>query len=138
MRYDPRYPLAFYDRCGEREWTRLTATRSGQLLLHAHLDVLRTHIRRDDEVLELGAGAGRLTCELVRLGARVVLLTDVQLDAEENLRVIQVRNIQGERSEALFPLVISATLPRLLHLFAKGRGIEAGSFRYGGKVTTRE
>lgn len=80
-------------------------------------------------------GLGR---EAARLGARVVLLTDVELAAEKNLRVIRVGNIQGETSESLFPLATSGTLPRLLHQFAKLKGIEAGSFRYGGKVTTRE
>ena len=34
------------------------------MLLPDHLDVFRAHIRRDDSVLELGAGAGRLTKEL--------------------------------------------------------------------------
>jgi len=82
MRYDPRIPLEFYERLAEGEWTRLTDSRMGQLLLHDHLDVFRAHIKRDDSVLELGAGAGRLTKELVPLCGSLLTsdLSPVQLE----------------------------------------------------------
>ena len=83
----------------------------------------------------IAEGLGR---EAARLGARVVLVTDIELPAEENLKVVRVRNIPGEKSEDLFPLAASGTLARLLYHFAEAKGIEAGSFQYGGKVTTRE
>ena len=82
MRYDPRIPLQFYERLAEGEWTRLTDSRMGQLLLHNHLDVLRKHVKRADSVLELGAGAGRLTKDLVPLCGSLVTsdLSPVQLE----------------------------------------------------------
>ena len=81
MRYDPSIPLEFYERLAEGEWTRLTDSRMGQLLLHDHVDVLRTHVKREDSVLEIGSGAGRLTKELVPLCRSLVTsdLSPVQL-----------------------------------------------------------
>jgi SAM-dependent methyltransferase len=40
--------------------------------LEVHLRLLREHIRTGDRVLDAGAGPGRFTLELARLGARVV------------------------------------------------------------------
>lgn len=80
-------------------------------------------------------GLGR---EAARLGARVVLVTDVELAAEDNLKVVRVRNVRGEASEDLFPLAVSGALPRLLDQFARAKGIEIGGFQYGQKVTARE
>ena len=82
MEYDPSIPLEFYERLAEGEWTRLTASRMGQLLFHNHLDVIRTHIKATDSVLELGAGAGRFTKELVPLCGSLLTsdLSPVQLE----------------------------------------------------------
>ena len=81
MKYDPTVPIEFYERLAEGEWSRLTESRMGQLLLHNHLDVFQTYIKRVDSVLELGAGAGRLTKELVPLCRSLVAsdLSPVQL-----------------------------------------------------------
>lgn len=82
MKYDPNVPIDFYERLAEGEWTRLTESRMGQLLFHNHLDVFRTHINHTDSVLELGAGAGRLTKELVPLCGDLLVtdLSQVQLE----------------------------------------------------------
>ncbi len=83
MKYDPNIPLEFYERLAEGEWTRLSKNRLGQLLFHNHLDALRTHIKTTDSVLELGAGAGQFTKELVPLCGTLLTsdLSPVQLES---------------------------------------------------------
>lgn len=76
--------------------------------------------------------------EAARLGSRVVLLTDTDAVEEPNVKVVRMRNVKGEAREELFPLVASAAQALLLHHVAAGRGIEAGHFRFGGKVTLKE
>lgn len=80
-------------------------------------------------------GIGR---DAARLGARVVFVTDVDLIEDDNIRAVKVDNLEGEAGEDLFPLVVSGAHPLLLHHLAEARGVEAGHFRYGGKVTTKE
>lgn len=76
--------------------------------------------------------------EAAKLGSRVVLLTDSDAVEEPNVKVVGVRNVRGEAGEELFPLVASGAQALLLHHVAAGRGIEAGHFRFGGKVTVKE
>ena len=81
MGYDPDFPRAHYDRLADAEWTRLTRSRRGELNFLVHMDVLKTHITADMDVLEIGAGAGIYTKELVRMARRLVVsdLSEVQL-----------------------------------------------------------
>src|SRR6476620_2001290 len=80
--WDPVAAAAFYDAYGEREWTRFEDGRcsSSNLALHEHY--LRRFVREGDRVLEVGAGPGRFTVELARLGATVVVadISPVQLE----------------------------------------------------------
>lgn len=82
MGYDPAIPRDHYDRLADVEWARLTRSRRGELNFLAHMDVLRRHIKGDMEVLEIGAGAGIYTKELVHMTRRLVVsdLSAVQLD----------------------------------------------------------
>ncbi|MCJ7738176.1 MAG: SIS domain-containing protein, partial [Anaerolineae bacterium] len=80
----------------------------------------------------------RLGRDAAQLGAHVVLVTDTGLPEADNLKVLRIASITGPSSEDLFPLASSGPMPLLLHEFARARGIEAGNFRYGGKVPTRE
>ena len=81
MGYDPTFPRAHYDRVANDEWTRLTRSRRGELNFLVHMDVLRRHITADMDVLEIGAGAGIYTKELVHMARRLVVsdLSEVQL-----------------------------------------------------------
>lgn len=72
----------YYDDLGEREWERLIATPRTRISLEVHRRFLTRFIRPGWRVLEVGAGPGRFTIELGRLGAQVVVtdLSPVQLE----------------------------------------------------------
>ena len=86
MGYDPELPRAHYDRLADGEWTRLTRSRRGELNYLVHMDVLKTHITTEMDVLEVGAGAGIYTKELVHMARRLVVsdLSEVQLALNRN------------------------------------------------------
>ncbi|KGM09563.1 methyltransferase type 12 [Cellulomonas carbonis T26] len=78
----------YYDRLGRLEEDRLVQDVAGRVSFEVHRRLLAEHVRAGDRVLEIGAGPGRFTAELARLGARVVVtdLSPVQLDLNrENL-----------------------------------------------------
>ncbi len=81
MGYDPAIPQAHYDRLADDEWTRLTRSRRGELNFLVHMDVLKRHIAADMDVLEIGAGGGIYTKELVHMTRRLVVsdISQVQL-----------------------------------------------------------
>jgi len=72
-------------------------------------------------------------------GAAVVLLTDDPHVAVPGARIVAVPGRKGTGSaEELFPLLACRVQNLLLHQVAAARGTEAGMFRYGQKVTSRE
>jgi ubiquinone/menaquinone biosynthesis C-methylase UbiE len=71
--YDSGVPKNWYDSFGEKEWTRLLRNRLGELLFHVHMDVFRYYVKKDALVLELGAGAGIFSKELVTIADRLVV-----------------------------------------------------------------
>lgn len=86
MSYDARSASAFYDEYGAREWTRFEDERTGRVSLEVHRHYLRTYVQAGDRVLDVGAGPGRFTIELVRLGAEVTVAdispTQLELNRE--------------------------------------------------------
>jgi SAM-dependent methyltransferase len=70
--YDPEHIARFFDEYGSDEWDRFDASPMDRVSLEVHLRLLREHIRAGDRVLDAGAGPGRFTLELARLGAAVV------------------------------------------------------------------
>lgn len=82
MKHDRDRIAAFYDEYGEREWTRFEDGRTPAPSLDVHLDHVRTFIQEGDRVLDIGAGPGRFTMELARLGADIVVadVSPVQLE----------------------------------------------------------
>jgi 2-polyprenyl-3-methyl-5-hydroxy-6-metoxy-1,4-benzoquinol methylase len=80
--YDGEAAAAFYNAYGEREWTRFEDGRTGRVSLEVHLHYLRQFVAAGDRVLDVGAGPGRFTIELARIGAEVTVadLSPVQLD----------------------------------------------------------
>lgn len=71
--YNPQIPRNYYDNFGEMEWTRLSKDCPGELLFHVHMDVFRNHVHKESSVLELGAGAGIFSKELVTLAGQLVV-----------------------------------------------------------------
>ena len=70
--YDSDYIARFFDDYGEREWERFDASPMDRVNVEVHLRLLREFIRPGDRVLDAGAGPGRFTLELARLGATIV------------------------------------------------------------------
>ena len=71
--WDPAHTAAYYDAYGEREWTRFEDGPTPRVSLAVHLHYLRRFAKPGDRVLDVGAGPGRFTIELARLGAEVVV-----------------------------------------------------------------
>ena len=85
--YDSSVPKNWYDSFGEKEWTRLSRDRLGELLFHVHMDVFRSYIKKEDSVLELGAGAGIFSKELVTLAGNLIV-SDI---SEEQLAINKLK-----------------------------------------------
>lgn len=66
MSYNPDIPRDRYNNYGDREWTRLEKDGHGELLYRVHLDILRRYVKANDKVLEIGAGSGRFTKDIVQ------------------------------------------------------------------------
>ncbi len=67
MSYNPEIPKNRYDNYGDREWTRLEKDGHGELLYQVHYDILKRYIAQDHKVLEIGAGSGRYTKDIVTM-----------------------------------------------------------------------
>lgn len=77
--YDSNVPKQFYDSFGEKEWTQLSRDVAGELLYHVHMDVFRCYVQKEASVLELGAGAGMFSKELVKLAGQLVV-SDISIE----------------------------------------------------------
>ncbi len=71
--FDPDAIRDYYDTLADGEWDRLEARPSQEAKLHVHRHYLTAHVERGAHVLDIGAGPGRFTIELARLGARVTV-----------------------------------------------------------------
>jgi ubiquinone/menaquinone biosynthesis C-methylase UbiE len=71
--YDPAAVARTFDEYGDLEWDRHDSSVHARVAFELHRGLLADHVRQGDRVLEIGAGPGRFTVELVRLGARVVV-----------------------------------------------------------------
>ena len=96
-RYDPTRTAAYYDSFGENEWNRFDDGRTPSAGLDVHIRFLERFVRPGDRVLDAGAGPGRFSLELVRLGAHVVAL-DISPGQLELLRqrLPDVESIVGD------------------------------------------
>jgi SAM-dependent methyltransferase len=81
-RYSPDRVQVFYDQYGAAEWDRFDRNVAGRVSLELHKRFQRRWVHKGDRVLEVGAGPGRFTIELARLGARIVVsdISPRQLD----------------------------------------------------------
>jgi len=76
-----------------------------------------------------------MACEAASHGSGVVIITDRE-DVPADGRAVVLR--VPAHGEALFPLAAATTQELLLDAVARRRGVEAGCFRFGGKITLRE
>ena len=72
---------ALFDRLGDREWERLETDSRSRVALEIHRRFLRRFVPPGTRVLEIGAGPGRFTIQLARMGSRLVVsdVSPVQL-----------------------------------------------------------
>lgn len=71
--YEREHTAAFFDEMGEEEWTRFEDGRTPPQSVAVHIRELHRFVKEGDRVLDVGAGPGRFTLELARLGADVVV-----------------------------------------------------------------
>jgi SAM-dependent methyltransferase len=71
LSHDPEYTAQHYDAYGEREWQRHEENWASRTSLAIHCRYLAEFVRPGHLVLDAGAGPGRFTIELAKLGARV-------------------------------------------------------------------
>lgn len=83
--WNPDRTAEYFDDFGEREWTRFEEGVTPLAGLDIHIRFLERFVRAGDRVLDAGAGPGRFSLELVRLGADVVAL-DISPGQLEQLR----------------------------------------------------
>ena len=88
--YNPAHIAAYYDAYADKEWDRLVSTPADAVSFHIHKHYLERFVNPGDRVLEAGAGPGRFTIELAKLGAAVTVgdISEVQLKLNEQ-RVIE-------------------------------------------------
>ena len=82
MTFDDRMAVRdFYATRSDDEWERLTRDIAGRVAFEVHRRMLERFVTPGMQVLEIGAGPGRFTAELARLGATVTVtdLTPEQL-----------------------------------------------------------
>jgi len=80
--YDANSVIKHFDDSGIQEWERLVKSPSGEVNLYVHTHYLEKYISKGKQVFEIGAGAGRFTQILARLGAKITVadISRVQLD----------------------------------------------------------
>ncbi len=71
--YDPDQIRAFYDAYGEQEWQRFDLSPANRVNFYLHCRYLEWYIQASDHVLDVGAGPGRFTIELAKIGATVTV-----------------------------------------------------------------
>lgn len=91
--YDPKQVASFYDAYGEREWTRFEDGRTPGL--DVYLEYLRRYVSAGDRVLDIGAGPGRFTIELARIGADIVVADLSPGQLELNRRYVAASGFEG-------------------------------------------
>ncbi len=81
-KYDPNHISQFYDAYAEREWGRFDDVPARKVNFHVHRWYLQQYIQANDHVLDVGAGPGRFSIEMAKLGARITVgdISPGQLD----------------------------------------------------------
>jgi ubiquinone/menaquinone biosynthesis C-methylase UbiE len=73
MAYDAATTRNFFDQYGDREWERFGGRAQDSVNLHIHIHYLTRYVAAGMSVLDAGAGPGRFTIELARIGAEATV-----------------------------------------------------------------
>ena len=86
-RYDADHIARFFDAFAGREWERLERRVEDRVSFELHRRYLERFVRAGDRVFEAGAGPGRFTIELARIGARITVsdISPVQLELNRDV-----------------------------------------------------
>lgn len=95
-KHDSNRIRKYFNEYGEKEWLRFEHNVRGQVALYIHNHYLRKYIKKNDKVLDIGAGPGRFTIELAKLCAKVCVsdLSETQL----SLNIKKVKEAGYEES----------------------------------------
>jgi SAM-dependent methyltransferase len=98
--WNPSRAAGYFDDYGEREWERFENGTTPRPSMTTHTRMLEGYVRPGDRVLDAGAGPGRFTLEMLRLGAHVTAL-DISPGQLELLRarVPDVEAVIGDITE---------------------------------------
>jgi ubiquinone/menaquinone biosynthesis C-methylase UbiE len=97
--YEREHTAAFFDDLGEREWTRFEEGRTPPQSVAVHLRELRRFVQEGDRVLDVGAGPGRFTIELARLGAEIVVADISERQLELNRERLEEAGLETHVAE---------------------------------------
>jgi ubiquinone/menaquinone biosynthesis C-methylase UbiE len=97
--YEREHTAAFFDELGNREWTRFEDGRTPPQSVAVHLRELRRFVEEGDRVLDVGAGPGRFTIELARLGAEIVVADISEGQLELNRRRVEEAGLDERVAE---------------------------------------
>jgi ubiquinone/menaquinone biosynthesis C-methylase UbiE len=95
--YDPVRIARFFDSFADEEWPRLESDAAQRISLHLHRRLLEGCVKPGDWVLEVGAGPGRFTIELARIGATITV-TDI---SPVQLELNRTRVVDGGYADAV-------------------------------------
>lgn len=127
LSWDDERAASFFDEYGEREWTRFEDGRTPAPSLDVHLEQLRRFIHAGDRVLDVGAGPGRFTIELARLGADVVVADVSPVQLEQNRERVTAAGLE-ER-------ILERTLADVLDLSRWDDGAFDATVCFGGPLS---
>ncbi len=109
--YHPTQVAAYFDELAEAEWTRLEKNPEAEVNFAVHAHYLRRYLQPGWRVLEVGAGAGRFTIEIARLGCSVVVTDVSSTQLELNLEKVDEAGLSGAvESRLLLDVVNMETL----------------------------
>ena len=97
--YERQHTAAFFDEYGEQEWTRFDEGRTPPQSVAVHLAKLREFVKVGDRVLDVGAGPGRFTIELARLGADIAVADISARQLELNRERVEEAGLESRISE---------------------------------------
>jgi ubiquinone/menaquinone biosynthesis C-methylase UbiE len=127
VRYDPAHVASFYDAYGEREWTRFDDGRTPRPSLEVHFEHLRRFVEPGDSVLDIGAGPGRFTIELARIGADVTVADLSPGQLEQNRERLAEVGLEGR--------IVERTVADVLDLGAWADGSFDATVCFGGPLS---
>jgi len=117
----------FFDEYGEREWDRLDRTVADRVSLALHRRYLARFIQPGDHVLEIGAGPGRFTIELARLGARITVA---------DISAAQIELNRGKvKAAGLDEAVVERAVVDIVDLGRYGNAAFDATVSYGGPLS---